>query len=171
MRTLLLLRHAKSTWDDPTLDDHERPLNKRGAKEAPRIGAWIAERQLRPDIVLCSDAVRTRATLSLVLAAMGGQAPAVRFEPRLYLAQPPGVLEALGRVEPAAERCLVVGHNPGLHALALGLVGDGNAKDIARLAMGFPTAALAVLELPAHTWKSLEPGSGRLAALVTGKEL
>ena len=171
MRTLMLMRHAKSSWATPGLDDHERPLNKRGVKEAPRIGAYLAKNGLCPDLVLCSDAARTRATLSLVLSALGGTAPKVMFEPRLYLAEPAAITEVLARVEPAAMRVLVIGHNPGLHALALWLVGDGSAETIAELSMKFPTCALAVIDIERRGWESLEPGTGRLRHFVVGKHL
>lgn len=171
MRTLLLLRHAKSSWDDPCLDDHERPLNRRGTRDAPRIGAWIAEHRLRPDLVLCSDAVRARATLSLVLAELEAPAPKVVFEPRLYLAEPAAIIEVVKRAEPSASHCMVVGHNPGLHALALGLSAAGARKDLAALAMKMPTASLAVIELDIEAWSALRPGGGRLAAFVTPRDL
>ena len=170
MRTLLLMRHAKSSWGEPGLDDHERPLNKRGTRDAARVGGYLAEHDLRPDFVLCSDAVRTRATLTLLLAAMGGAQPKVLFEPRLYLAEPPAILEVLSRVERAVRCCLVVGHNPGTHALALGLVADGDGDSLTELAMKFPTAALAVIDLDARDWNDLEPGAGRLRAFVTPKQ-
>lgn len=171
MRTLLLLRHAKSSWDDPTQDDHERPLNKRGTREAPRIGQYLAANELQPDVVLCSDAVRARGTLSLVLAAMDGTAPSISFEPRLYLAEPAAILEVVGRIAPTAKRCLVVGHNPGLHALALGLIGDGEPKAIRELAKKFPTAGLAVIDLHVDSWHKLSGGAGRLRAFIAGKQL
>lgn len=171
MRKLLLLRHAKSSWDATGLDDHERPLNKRGVRDAPVMGAYIAKHDLNPDLVLCSDAVRTRATLTLLLPALGAPSPAVRYEPRLYLAEPAAIVEVLHRVDPKVERCLVVGHNPGMHALALGLVGDGDRKDLSALAMKFPTACLAVIDFDDVPWKGLKPGTGRLRAFVSPKLL
>ena len=171
MRTLLLLRHAKSSWGEPGLDDHDRPLNKRGARDAPRVGTYLAEHDLRPDLILCSDAARTRATLALLLSALGGTTPKVVFEPRLYLAEPAAILEVLARVDPAVGCCLVVGHNPGTHALALALVADGDGDSLCELAMKFPTAALAVIESDAPDWKSLQPGGARLRAFITPREL
>src|SRR4051794_15180753 len=106
MRTLLLLRHAKSNWDATGLDDHERPLNKRGVRDAPVMGSYIEAEGLRPELVLCSDAVRARATLTLVLQALGPPAPEVRYEPRLYLAEPAAIVEVLLHVEAKVERCL-----------------------------------------------------------------
>ncbi len=172
MRTLLLLRHAKSAWDHVGLDDHERPLNKRGVRDASAMGGYIAKHDLRPDLILCSDAVRARATLTLMLQAFGGAPiPEVRYEPRLYLAEPAAIVEVLSRVEAAVGRCLIVGHNPGMHALALGLVGDGNRKDISALALKFPTAGLAAIEFDDLPWNGLKPGTGRLSAFVSPKLL
>jgi phosphohistidine phosphatase len=171
MRTLLLLRHAKSSWDLSGLDDHERPLNKRGTRDAPAMGAWIEEHALRPDIVLCSDAVRARATLALVLPELGGKTPEVRYEPRLYLAEPAAIVEVLSHVEAKHGHCMIVGHNPGLHALALGLVGDGDRKAICALAMKLPTCGLSVIDFQTVDWTSVKPGLGRLRAFVAPKLL
>jgi phosphohistidine phosphatase len=171
MRTLLLLRHAKSNWDATGLDDHERSLNKRGVRDAPVMGAYIAKHDLKPDLVLCSDAVRARATLTLLLPTLGAPSPPVRYEPRLYLAEPPAIVEVLHRVDQDVGRCLVVGHNPGMHALALGLVGDGDRKDISALAMKFPTSGLAVIEFAGMAWSGLKPGTGRLRTFVSPKLL
>jgi phosphohistidine phosphatase len=171
MRTLLLLRHAKSAWDLVGLADHERSLNKRGVRDAPLMGGYIARHDLRPELVVCSDAVRARATLTLVLPALGGASPEVRYEPRLYLAEPAAIVEVLHRIDLAVQRCLVVGHNPGMHALALGLVGGGERKDISALAMKFPTAGLAVIDFEDRAWNEIKPGTGRLRAFVSPKVL
>jgi len=171
MPTLLLLRHAKSSWEDPTLEDFERPLSKRGARAAPLIGARLAREKLKPELVLCSPAVRTRATLALVVPELVGAAPEIVYEDALYLATAADLVERLRRLEPRWLRVMIVGHNPGLHAAALSLTGGGARKDIAALATGFPTAALAVLELPGAGWSSLAPASCRLELFVTPKEL
>jgi len=171
MRTLSLLRHAKSSWDDASLDDHERPLNKRGTKDAPRVGSFLQEHGLVPELVLCSDAVRARATLTLVLSAFDGPAPTVEYDPRLYMSEPAAILEVLTRTGPEVGHCLIVGHNPGLHALALVLTGSGERKALAGLAAKFPTAALAVIDLDAERWDRLKPGTGRLRLFATPKDL
>jgi phosphohistidine phosphatase len=162
MLILSLLRHAKSSWDDPRLDDHERPLAKRGAKEAPRIGAYMSEHELKPDLVICSSAVRTRATLALVLAEWSGPPPRVVFEDDLYLGPPVTLLMHLQEVKAPARHVLLVGHNPGVHALALECIGSGDRKLIAGLAKGFPTAALAVITFEAGSWADIRAASGRL---------
>lgn len=170
MLRLLLLRHAKSSWEDGDLDDHERPLAKRGAKDAPLIGRYMAANGLKPDLVLCSDAVRTRATLTLVLSAMDGPAPRILYEESLYLAPPDRIRARLAEIEDAAT-VLLVGHNPGLHALALSLVGEGARKDLALLATGFPTSCLAGIEFAASSWRDIAPATGRLVHIVSPKRM
>ncbi len=163
----MLLRHAKSSWDDPELDDHERPLARRGTRDAPNIGAFINKHQLHPDLIVCSDAVRARATLALVLSKLDADQPEVVFEPLLYLAEPEKMLEVIATLDASAQQVLMIGHNPGMHALALGLVGAGESKGLTQLAIKFPTAALAVIEFDADTWADLQSGRGRLRAFVT----
>lgn len=171
MLTLSLLRHAKSSWADPQLDDHDRPLAKRGAKAMPLLARFIRQEKLRPDLVLCSDAMRTRATLALLLAELGPPAPRVVYDETLYLASPDIIRATLredGGVEP---HVMVVGHNPGLHAAALELVGHGDRKLLAALAREFPTAALAVLTFKAASWRDIEPATGHLEHFTTPRRL
>lgn len=170
MLRLLLLRHAKSSWDDAELDDHERPLAKRGAKEAPVIGRLVAEHSLKPDLVLCSTAVRARATLTLLLSKLTGVPPLIEFEEALYLAPPDRLLARLQALD-SAETVMIVGHNPGLHALALTLIGEGAKKDLAFLATGYPTSCLALIEFEAGGWSDVAPATGRLALLASPKRL
>ncbi len=171
MLTLSLLRHAKSSWDDPRLDDHERPLTKRGIKDAPRIATWLADHDLRPDLVLCSSAMRTRATLALLLSAWAEPPPDSRVEDALYLADPARLLAVVHTASPGARQVLVIAHNPGLHALALELTGGGQRKAVAGLAAGFPTSALAVLTFEAKDWSEVHRGAGRLEHFVTPRGL
>lgn len=171
MLTLLLLRHAKSSWDDLTLDDFDRPLNKRGTKAATLIGAHLARHALIPDLVLCSPAVRTRATLTLVLAELPGEAPRVVFDPSLYLADTETLLERLRAVAPHKRTVLLVAHNPGIHALALELTGGGKREDLQALAMQFPTAALAHLSFEADNWRRIAPAGGALLEFVLPRRL
>lgn len=172
MLTLLLLRHAKSSWDDPGLADYDRPLAKRGKKAAPEIGAALAAKGLRPDLVLCSSAVRTRETLELVLSALGPPSPEVRYDEELYMASPAAVIARLRKhaADPAAPQdVMIVGHNPGFEELARLLVGSGGADDRARLAEKFPTCAVAVIAFDAGSWSAVEAGAGRLAHFLTPK--
>ncbi|SRR5258706_15588563 len=167
MLTLLLLRHAKSSWDDPSLDDFDRPLAPRGAKAASLMGAYIERHKLKPDLVLSSAAVRTRATLALVLAEWSGPAPGILYEDTLYLATPTVLLERLRRAKKEARRIMLLGHNPGLQAVALELIGKGKRKSIAEIATKFPTAALAVIEFDIDTWSGSRPAAGTLALFTT----
>jgi phosphohistidine phosphatase len=172
MLTLLLFRHAKSDWSTEGLDDHERPLARRGAKAAPLMARHIDKQQLKPDLVLCSDSVRTRATLALLLPELGGQPPDVTLERRLYLADAETILDVIrAQARAGDKRVMVIGHNPGLHALALTLVGDGDKKAMKKLAMKFPTAALAVIEFDTDGWQEVAPAKGRLEALVIPRDL
>lgn len=171
MLTLLLLRHAKSSWDDAELDDFDRPLAKRGTKAASAIGAFLAAHGLAPRLVLCSSSVRTRATLALVLSELPDPPPEVRYSDDLYLAMPDAILETLTKEAGTAATVMVVGHNPGMHALALTLSGDGSRKALADLAMKFPTAALAVVTFDAGKWAEVRPASGRLERFITPRGL
>ena len=167
MLTLSLLRHAKSSWADPDLDDYERPLAKRGAKAAPDTGKYLKRQKLRPDLILCSGAVRARATLDLVLAELGSPAPEVRYDDALYRTSPTIMLGALQKIGTPYRHVMMIGHNPELHTLSLELIGDGRRKDIAALKTKFPTAALAVVVFDAAVWSKIRAGSGRLECFVT----
>jgi phosphohistidine phosphatase len=171
MLTLTLLRHAKSSWDDPALADHDRPLSKRGTKAAPEIAKYLKREELLPNLVLCSGAVRTRATLALILAEIGRAAPEIRYDDTLYLADPETILQRVKDVEPQHTHLMVIGHNPGMHALALELTGGGERKAVAALATEFPTAALAVLTFDATRWSDINAASGRLEHFVTPRRL
>ena len=161
MRTLWLLRHAKSSWDDPAVADHERPLAPRGRKAAKRMRRWASEHRVQPEIVLCSSAVRARATLDLVLPAL--RSPQVEVESRLYHTSADALLERLREVRPGVDSVLLVGHNPGLHGLACLLAPPGPDA--------FPTAALAELRLEIDEWPETRPGCGLLQQLVLPRSL
>jgi phosphohistidine phosphatase len=176
MLTLTLLRHAKSSWGDPSLDDYDRPLGKRGKTAAPEIGAALAAMGLRPDLILCSSAVRARATLDLVLPKLGAPVPRVVYDDALYLATPNALLSRLHRVGPGdtgevPRHVMVVGHNPGLEELAVLLIGSGASDDTSRLTEKFPTAAVAVLGFNSESWAAIAPGAGRLEHFLTPKQL
>jgi len=147
MKTLLLLRHAKSSWDDPTLDDHDRPLNARGKEDAPRMGAVLCEVGLVPQRILSSTAKRARKTAVRVARACNyaGYPDLLRD---LYLAEPATFLRILQSVTDDPQRVLLVGHNPGLENLLTFLTGVEEP---------LPTAALACLELPIARWSELTP--------------
>jgi phosphohistidine phosphatase len=170
MRTLLLLRHAKSSWAEPGLEDFDRPLGRRGQRAAPAMGAAMRARGLVPDLVLCSGAARARETLALVLPELGREVP-VRFEDGLYLAAAATLRARIRKLPPTKKRVLLVGHNPGMHELALDLAGQGRADDMAALARKFPTAALAALDIDVSRWSAVAPGDARLRAFLTPRSL
>ena len=123
MKTLLVLRHAKSSWDDPALGDHERPLNKRGRRDAPRMGELVREHGLIPDVVISSDAVRARLTAEAVVEA-ARYAGEILVDHHLYMASPADILSRLRTVREKAETVMIVGHNPGLEELVAQLTGE-----------------------------------------------
>jgi phosphohistidine phosphatase len=142
MKTLLLMRHAKSSRDDPEAADHERPLNRRGRKTAPKMGRLIREQGLLPDVVLCSTAVRTRETCELVLREWKHPATP-RFLDDLYLCPAETIGQAVRRAGDDAERVLVIGHNPGLADFLAAIVGND---------LKFPTGAVAWLTAEIARW-------------------
>ena len=166
MLTLSLLRHAKSSWKDPTIDDHDRPLNTRGKAEAPVMGKAMAEHGLDPDLVLCSTARRTRDTLQLVLPALKSE-PKVVYEDGLYHGTPQEMLDLLHEVTPGVTQVLLVGHNPELQSFALDLIGSGPKLLKDRLEAKYPTAGLVVLRFQSGAWKDIAVNSGKLELFLT----
>ena len=170
MLSLGLLRHAKSSWDDSNLDDFDRPLNERGRAAAQIMGEALKELHFVPQLILCSPAKRTRETLQLVSPRLQGPAAEVDFDDRLYLTSPDALYGRLKAVPIDAKSVLMIGHNPGLHGLALMLMGTGDAKSISRLEDKLPTAALAVFTFPQVAWRDLIPAAGRLEAFITPRD-
>lgn len=170
MPTLLLLRHAKSSHDEAALADVDRPLNDRGRRAAPamarrlRAGGWI------PGRVLCSDARRTRETWELA-APLLEEVSSVAYLDELYLADAGEMLAVIREWGRDGDPLLVVGHNPGIQALAVRLAGSGEAEAIERMRRKYPTGALAVLHFGGDGWEDLAPGTGRLQAFVRPKDL
>jgi len=168
VRTLYLLRHAKSSWSDPSISDAERPLAQRGRRDAKRIAEHLVRLGVEPELVLCSAAVRTRETLDRVRRAFDAGVT-VQIEAELYGASAYELLERLRAVGEDVASVLLIGHNPGLQDLALDLASSGSG--IARLEAKFPTAALATLEVPTATWSELSAGEAVLTAYVVPREL
>jgi phosphohistidine phosphatase len=166
-RRLILLRHAKSDW--PDVPDRDRPLAKRGRRDAPRIGRWLHEHGYRPDVVVCSAACRARQTWDLVAPELGGS-PAVRFEPRAYAASALTLLYLAQELPSRYRTALLIGHNPGLSELAGSLAAPAAPGNGPRPGVSLPTAAVAVLEFPGD-WPSLTPGQARLVSLTTPADL
>jgi phosphohistidine phosphatase len=165
--TLLLLRHAKSSWDDPALPDSERPLAPRGEKAARTIARYLLEKRIHPELVLCSPSRRTRQTFEAIEPSLGRDVP-VEYEPGLYGASAGELLARLRSVAGSTGSVLVIGHNPGLQDLALLLAGRGARID--RLREKFPTAALATLSV-GDGWAELGPGEAELVDYVVPREL
>ncbi|WP_264713040.1 SixA phosphatase family protein [Limobrevibacterium gyesilva] len=166
------MRHAKSSWDDPKLSDHARPLNARGRKAAAAMRHAMRDLGLAPDIVLVSSARRTLQTLEAL--EPWEDTPLIEPMDSLYLATAPQMLVVLRRVAETARSVLLVGHNPGLHELAMTLVGPHamtQANDLTRhLAKGYPTGALAEFAV-AGPWSGLSEGSGRLLRFLCPRDL
>lgn len=170
MIQLALLRHAKSSWDQPGLDDFDRPLNDRGRTAAPVMGQILASLRFAPDVVLCSPSKRTRETLDAIAPYVANARHQVRFDDQLYLATPDTILFCLKTAGKNAKRILLIGHNPGLHVLATSLARSGDPTLLARLNDKFPTAALAVLSLGGETFATMETTGGHLEAFITPKD-
>ena len=167
--TLVLLRHAKAKRPDGMTEDAERALNKRGKAAAPLMGGHFKRMRIAVDTVLCSTARRTRETLELFAPAANLKAKAV-FEDGLYLAEPEDLLDRLRALPKKAKSVLLVGHNPGIHELALELAGKGDTLPMLTLKERFPTGALAVITLDAKSWADVEAQSGRLKELLFPKD-
>jgi phosphohistidine phosphatase len=170
MLTLSLLRHAKSSWKNPTLPDQERPLASRGQADAPLMGKAMAERGIDPELVLCSSARRTRDTLALVLPELKVE-PKVVYEDALYHASAAEMLEMMRGLQPGASRVMLVGHNPEIQSLALDLVGAGPKHLKERLRDKYPTAGLVVINFQAGLWSSVAVNSGTLNLFLTPRDL
>ena len=159
MKTLILMRHAKSSWKHPELKDHERGLNKRGKKEAPQMGILLKDNELVPQRILSSTAERSRMTAQAVVEAMHYTGD-VSYLDALYMAEPEIYLELLSLMPDDVERILVIGHNPGLEGLLQIL--SGRVESL-------PTSAVAYLSLPIRSWKEVRDHeeAGELVALWT----
>ena len=169
MHQLLLLRHAKSSWDNPKLDDRDRPLNKRGRRAAVAMRQAMLDLGLAPDVVLASPARRTQETLEAL--EPWDATPLIELVDALYLANVPRLLAVLCDVNETVRSVLLIGHNPGLHELAVLLAGDRAEADVARrLVAGFPTAALAEFSV-AVQWRQLDTGGARLVRFLTPRDL
>ncbi|MFC1748611.1 histidine phosphatase family protein [Pseudomonadota bacterium] len=168
MRTLLLLRHGKSDWGDPSLDDIDRPLNKRGRLAVNKIASWMKRHDTRPESVISSPSVRTKQTLNELSQTIRVEKACIRFDERIYLASRSELLTVLGDCSGSAAPLLLVGHNPGFESLLTYLCGDG--VPVSKTGKLFPTATLAEIALP-DDWQRLQANCGRLINLVRPKEI
>ncbi len=152
---LILIRHAKSSWDDPKLEDHDRPLNGRGRDGALDIGEWLAQHDYRPDLVLCSTAARTRETWEIIENALSAQAE-LRLDKSLYHASAEQMLEVL-QGSGSAQTVLMLGHNPGMARMAGALA--GNPPHHPRFSH-YPTAATTVFQFDVSDWRDVKWETG-----------
>jgi phosphohistidine phosphatase len=169
MKTLTLLRHAKSTWDDPVARDFDRPLNRRGRLAARTVGKEMRAQQLLFGQVVASPAVRVRETLEEVASGYGQPLQPV-FKERVYLASPETLLDIVQEADEGSGNLLIVGHNPGLEGLAL-LLTSGTGDLRAELALKYPTATLAEISLPVERWSEVVAGSGSLTRFIRPRDL
>lgn len=168
--TLTLLRHGKSDWADEDQGDFERPLARRGEKAVPRIAGAMLGLGVEPDIVLCSSAVRAAQTLDLVRPCLSGSA-GIELENDLYLAAPSVLLRHVHGLAAGFRHAMLIGHNPGLHALALDLVRDGDRALIGALARKLPTAGMVIIRFDVATWGEIRTATGTLLHFLTPSSL
>lgn len=162
MKTLLVMRHAKSDWGVAFADDHERPLAPRGIKAARRMGRFLTDAGAAPELVVSSTAVRARTTAELASEAGEWSCPII-MNPNLYASDPDSVLEIIGATDPGVGRLLIAGHEPTWSGLVAWLIGGGRVN--------MPTAAVACLDLPHGEWADFAPGTCELRWLVTPRML
>jgi phosphohistidine phosphatase len=167
-KLIYVLRHAKSSRDDPELADHDRPLNPRGRQAAQRMAKRMRRERVAPALVLCSSARRARETLVPIEQILGPNAK-IKVEEGLYAAGAPHLFERLRRIPESVPSVMIIGHNPAIQEFAVQLVGDDAAR--VRLASRFPTAALATLSVRALRWPELRAGGAELVAFLTPRKL
>lgn len=155
MKNLLLVRHGKSSWNFPGLSDHDRPLNDRGKRDAPNIGAALAQRGVIPDAILSSTAVRALSTARIIAGELGFPGESMVTQHDIYLASSNTLQRVIQGMDEAVNTALIVGHNPGMHELAVELSGGESIKS-------FPTLSVARLELNVVDWSEARPGCGLL---------
>lgn len=168
MKTLHLLRHAKSSWKDPALDDHERPLNKRGRETAKIIGAYLRREKIRPDVVVCSSALRARETLAPISKQI--KPPKVVLEKGIYESSQQKLWKHIRALPEDAESALLIGHNPALHDLARALADAESRARLPAIDAKFPTGAMATFRFDG-AWKQLRPNGATLEAFTTPKDI
>jgi phosphohistidine phosphatase len=166
----MLLRHAKAAPSDGATRDHDRALEARGREEAPKMGAYMTRHSLVPDQVLVSTAKRARETWELAVTAFSTP-PRVAHEGRLYEAEPDAILAVIRETASTRHTLLLVGHNPGLHKLAMLLIAAGDVDARERLREGLPTAGLVTIDFAFDDWKKLHSQAGRLDRFVSPRSL
>lgn len=170
LKTLYLVRHAKSDWADLSLDDHDRPLNARGRAAAQVMGAHLAKLGITPDLVLCSTATRAKQTLTGLMAGAQTEWPHA-FERRLYEAGTRTLMDLIRRQDPRRTSVMLVGHNPGMQDLAIQLAGEGQPEALARLYKKVPTGTFLELALGCRSFMDISAGCARLVSFIRPKSL
>ncbi len=165
MKRLILTRHAKSSWDDPLMSDHDRPLNERGKTAAADLGQWLASRGYVPEEVLCSDALRTRKTYSGIAPALPGT-PVLELKPALYHAGPDVMLAVLRHA--TADVVMMIGHNPGISEFAARLVAHSPQNPEFHR---YPTGATLVADFSIGSWAGAGFGLGTTVDFVVPREI
>jgi len=161
MKRLFIIRHAKSSWDDASLSDFERPLNERGEKAASFMGKFMRKNDLEPSVVISSSAVRAKQTAKLARKTAEFSCE-LRFDGRIYEASPRTLLQVAAETDDAHASAMLVGHNPGMEGLIQLLTGESERM---------PTAALAVIELNINKWQEIADGCGKLQSICRPKDL
>lgn len=156
MKTLFILRHAKSSWNDGNLADFDRPLNSRGLDEAAFMGTWIYQNEIQPDLFISSPAKRAKQTAILVRET-GQIAAQIQYDERIYEASPLTLLNILTEIDDKNERVLLIGHNPGF---------EGLIKLLTKELLALPTAAFAKINLRIEKWNETAPGTGAMELLM-----
>jgi len=169
-RLVYLFRHTKSSWEDPRLEDFDRPLAPRGERACESMQRYMALADVHPDLVFCSAARRACQTLDGVMPAIGDQATVKHYR-GLYLAGPQAMLNRLRRTPADVNSVMLVGHNPGIQSLAIRLTGKGDEADKARLQKKFPTGALATLVFRGRSWNELDTEACELHSLVYPRDI
>lgn len=174
MKTVILLRHAKSDWSDSTLRDFDRPLNGRGERAAALMGSWAKREALRFGAIIASPAARVRDTFRTFMGSYGA-GPDPAWDKRVYLASVETIGDVIGETDDGQDTLLLVGHNPGLEEFILHHVADdGQSRLRGDVAEKFPTAAIAVLDFPVQHWREIadgHAGSGTLRRFIRPRDL
>src|SRR5947199_6682316 len=168
VRMIILLRHGKSRWSDPTLTDLDRPFAPRGERASQRIAKYVRQKKIRPALVLYSPSLRTRQTLEAIESSLGKRS-VFELEPQLYAASEGELLQRLQALPESVDSVMLIGHNPGLHELARVLASRG--AELPRLEEKFPTGALAILVDESESWADHGPGNAELVDYVVPRQL
>jgi len=161
MKTLFLMRHAKSAWDDASIADFDRPLNDRGMRTAPFMGKFMREKGFEPSMIISSPAVRAKCTAQLLKDAAGFSSD-LKFDERIYEANPQTLLQVVSEIDNSRGAAMLVGHNPGIEGFIRFLTGDLEPM---------PTAALAVIDLNIDKWNEVVDGCGKLKCIFRPRDL